>query len=354
MRSVESVNPQPEEEDEVTQTMASRQAEAVMERIEDVAERAEEGIELDRPRQGLLDRKVERPGPVQENQRSRSVTSEGSQHPEQSNPNTGRKDTPVRSTTGFNTERFRDFCDGAKKVVSDSNIGVANLRMLEGVLTETRYPTNYELNKGLSELMSTIGREGRTTSGKKRPKPRGRMGERRNRGRGRNGDDQTPGGGGRRAAKRVRYGRIQEMYKKSHKLVAQEILDGKVTQKCDIEPKVVEDVYRGRFARKSVEVDLSKYPPPKQLADNGELLDPITGSDVSASVRCMETVQSPGFRYGRIDASVSISIRGERTSLNRTREPTEGPYSLAPGRGRRRPHWQGERLVGRPAPLVPD
>ena len=57
MRSVESVNPQPEEEDEVTQTMASRQAEAVMERIEDVAERAEEGIELDRPRQGLLDRK---------------------------------------------------------------------------------------------------------------------------------------------------------------------------------------------------------------------------------------------------------------------------------------------------------
>ena len=54
--------------------------------------------------------------------------------------------------------------------------------MLEGVLTETRYPTNEELNNGLLELMSTINKLGRSVGGQKRPKPRGRKGEHPNRG----------------------------------------------------------------------------------------------------------------------------------------------------------------------------
>ena len=195
-------------------------------------------------------------------------------------------DSPV-----FDLGKYAEFLEDARSRIGDSQIGVANLLMLGEVIAGTRSPSDDELTLGLYELMSSVRKLGKLTTAKKRQG--GSKGDHAIRPTGA-GDGRRPGGRSRRAAKRATYGRIQHLYKKNPKHVAQELLDGQTSQKCSIEPEVVESAYRERFSRKSVEVDLSAYPPPDTLADNSTILNPISGEEILASVRRTNIKSAPG------------------------------------------------------------
>ena len=191
----------------------------------------------------------------------------------------------------FDLGKYAEFLEDARSRIGDSQVGVANLRMLGEVVAGTGSPSDDELTKGLDEMLSSVRKPGELKNAKKRQG--GSKGEHAIRPSGA-GDGRRPVGGNRSAAKRAEYGRIQHLYKKNPKHVAQELLDGQISQKCSVEPEVVESAYRERFSRKSVEVDLSAYPPPDTLADNSTILKPITGEEILASARRTNIKSAPG------------------------------------------------------------
>ena len=64
--------------------------------------------------------------------------------------------------------------------------------------------------------------------------------------------------------------------------------------KCKIDPKLVEEVYCGRFGGESQEVDLSQYPKPSLKANNDVLLKPITQDEVQKTIRNAKKDSAPG------------------------------------------------------------
>ena len=72
---------------------------------------------------------------------------------------------------------------------------------------------------------------------------------------------------------------------RSRKALSKRLLDGKESNaKCNLDPEVVEQTYKGRLGGVSQEVDLSSYPPTEKV-DNNELLKPFTSKTVKAAMR---------------------------------------------------------------------
>ena len=84
-----------------------------------------------------------------------------------------------------------------------------------------------------------------------------------------------------RASEKVNtYRKHQDLYRKDKKALATLILDGKeVSDKCGLDPTLVEATYQERFGGKSQEVDLSSYPGAKP-ADNWTLLKPFSPREI--------------------------------------------------------------------------
>ena len=59
-----------------------------------------------------------------------------------------------------------------------------------------------------------------------------------------------------------RYRSLQQKWKVSRKSAVRQVLDGKSDAKCQIDPKVIEEMYAERFESVGPTVDLSNYPGP--------------------------------------------------------------------------------------------
>ena len=100
--------------------------------------------------------------------------------------------------------------------------------------------------------------------------------------------------GERRAARVASYKRVQELFKKKPRQLAQELLDGSAPVGCEIPPITVEGTYKDRFESVAGEVDISGYPPPASLVDNSNLICPFTGEEVLKAIRGTKPGTAPG------------------------------------------------------------
>jgi hypothetical protein len=98
---------------------------------------------------------------------------------------------------------------------------------------------------------------------------------------------------GRSIRRALNYKQAQALWLSDRSRLAQQVLDGKIREKCLIPMEEIEAVYKGRFGATSCEVDLSRYPKPPP-ADNSDLLFPISTEEVLRAGRQMKKDTASG------------------------------------------------------------
>lgn len=193
----------------------------------------------------------------------------------------------------FDLQAFRSFAAEAEEKMGDNDLAKDVLTTLMSVI-EGENLSQENLDLGFRNVVSKVESSVNATDPKRRntkPKPKGK---------GKKGvsRESRPDGpttrGERRAARVASYKRVQELFKKNTRQLAQEVLDGSTSVGCGIPPITVEGTYKERFESVSGRVDISEYPPPNSLVDNSKLICPFTGEEVLKAIRGTKPGTAPG------------------------------------------------------------
>ena len=192
----------------------------------------------------------------------------------------------------FDTAAFTSYAQNAKVALEGDTFAEEIIQTLTSVI-EGNEPGPGVVDRYLTDIVSKALSSVNATGPKRRtanPKPSGK-------GRG-GGRVSRPDGpmtrGERRAARVASYRRVQELFKKNTRQLAQELLDGSTSVGCEIPPITVEGTYRERFEAVAGEVDISRYPPPSSLVDNSKLIRPFTGDEVLKAIQGTKPGTAPG------------------------------------------------------------
>jgi hypothetical protein len=181
----------------------------------------------------------------------------------------------VQVSSKTNTEEARvlpqvDFDANAYRsaIVLDGNdlVGVAAECLLRSIEGEECEDVMSSLIERLTTMCSRNG-ERKKNSHKSRAKPNQRA------------------QGKKARDKANRYRVHQRLFSKDKKALANLVLDGKEeSQKCGLDPTLVEEIYRERFGGESQAVNLDKYPRATQVSSVG-LLKPFTTDEIREGYR---------------------------------------------------------------------